>query len=270
MDDKHNQVAKWLSKLSPNGYPSYELCEKTIDILHNMMRKNQQYDEYLRMEIEDADAKRLGYECEAKRIEHLLSDLDVTPSSLSTDVSGKLKALVNVTQVLDAQNTSTVRIPVGMCELLKENSQAKISLEKYEACIALLTQQMLTCQKLKEKLEKTLHLIKKDLNQQDEELRNNEEKINLSKSETGECQKKVGQFESTLASNGYSLEITHEELFKQYQHLKTLEKEFLDLKTILDGYHDLPPDVSQAVEKLSAAKVQLNEIEINFRRHLNE
>ena len=126
MEEKHRCVRLWLEQtFVDQPIPQYEITEKTINILYNLMLKNQLCDRQARVVIEDHQQKVEEYNTEAQRLSRILHQVGLSSASLSQSGFMSLRTMASVALLLQLKDASTTNYLLGLCAL--SQSSMKVS-----------------------------------------------------------------------------------------------------------------------------------------------
>ncbi|NWW28100.1 HAUS1 protein, partial [Falcunculus frontatus] len=102
------QVTLWLKKIyGDKPVPVYEVNERTVDILHEVMECSEERDRDVSLLIEDMKDQATKYEAEANYWQDILGEsLGLSVGSLSQEAAAVLDDLVECAMVLEVEDTS--------------------------------------------------------------------------------------------------------------------------------------------------------------------
>ncbi|NXF82474.1 HAUS1 protein, partial [Sclerurus mexicanus] len=237
------QVALWLKKIyGDRPIPVYEMNERTVNILHDLMELNEARDRDISLLIEEMKDQETEYDAATKEMQDILEhDLGLSINSLSRKARRFLNDLVRSAMALDTKDTSLTSFFCainGMTwELFETESKNREMQQKLNT--------------IKKKLAAVLTMEKRVL----EDIKNVEEhqKAEIVKIESRshnlkflrdknlELKIRIRNAEEELIRRGMDRSLTHEALVQLSEELVPLQKKVASLKEELKNYYDLPP-----------------------------
>ncbi|KFP78028.1 HAUS augmin-like complex subunit 1, partial [Acanthisitta chloris] len=237
------QVALWLKKIyGHQAIPEYEVNERTVDILHDIMEYNEANDRDASFLIENMKEEVTEYEEEAKHMQNvLIQSLGLNPASLSRESFQFFSDLVDSAVTLEMKDTSLSSFFCAIndmtSELFETESQNKeIALKLKNIRVKLSAALMLEL-----RLQKDLAKAKKYLEIHNSKAKTRSKNKRYLINKTGDLKCRIKTAEEELIALGLDQALTHKDLAKQSEELVALQKNLKLLKKKLKYYHDLPP-----------------------------
>ncbi|NXH83257.1 HAUS1 protein, partial [Edolisoma coerulescens] len=242
------QVTLWLKKIYGDvPIPVYEVNERTVDILHEVMECNEERDNDVLLLIEDMKDQAARYEAEAEYWQDILGEgLGLSLGSLSQEATMVLNDLVESAMALEVEDTSLTSfycaINYTTSELFKTESRNQELELKLTTLMKKLTKALMMEKQLEEDIEKIIESQK--VESAKAEIRSKTLKFLEDKSE--DLKIRIKDAEEQLIAVGLDRSLTHEALMKASEELAAMQKEMEPLKEEVKSYHDLPPSIPLA------------------------
>lgn len=263
-------IQVWLEKVfGGDSVPAYELNQRTIQTLYKLMKLNEARDKDVSIIVEDMRQKTEEYNSEARRIEDVMKTINLPIASLSQSGVMSLRTLANVALLLQTKDVSETSYLLALqhlhTDLHKTNEELK--------CAERLTQTLI------EKNKRAVHkynLLKKAADDLEEQKVKQRPEIERRAKESGflyskakEYKEKVNQFQNELVRSKADPAIHHSALVKMSEELQSLVNQLSPLKTKLQTYHSLPPDVSLTKVKIEELRQELARLEAELSRRID-
>lgn len=270
MNKEHQEVQVWLEKVfGGDSVPSYELNKKTVRILYKLMKLNEMKDNDTQLVIDDLRQKTDEYNVEARKLESILKSINLPIAGLSQSGVTSLRTLAKVALLLQTKDVSESSYMLSLQHLHDElyNTSEELKLEER------------VIQALVEKTKMAIHKynsLKKaaeDLNQQKSkqypEMEKRAKESGFLHSKAKEYKEKVHQFQNELIKSKTDPSIYHGALVKTSEELQTLKDQLAPLKSKLQTYHSLPPNISLTKVKIEELKHELTRLETELSRKID-
>ncbi|NXB11456.1 HAUS1 protein, partial [Cnemophilus loriae] len=237
------QVTLWLKKIYGDvPVPEYEVNERTVDILHEVMECNEERDKDVSLLIEDMKDRAAKYEAEAEYWRDILGEsLGLSEGSLSQEATTALTDLVESAMELEVEDTSLTSFYSAINYMTSELFKTKSKNQEMELKLKNLTRKLTSALTMEKQLEEDIEKIKEsqEAEKAKAEIRSKNLKFLEDKSE--DLKIRIRDAEEQLVAAGLDQSLTHEALVKSSEELAALQKELEPLKKELASYHDLPP-----------------------------
>ncbi|XP_058681753.1 HAUS augmin-like complex subunit 1 isoform X2 [Poecile atricapillus] len=247
-EEKLIRVTLWLKKIYGDmPIPEYEVNERTVEILHEVMECNEERDRDVTLLIEDMKDRATKYEEEAKYWQDILGEsLGLSEGSLSLEAITDLTDLVESAVELKVEDTSLTSFYSAINNMTSELYETKSENEKLELELKTLTKKLTSALMMEKKLEEDIEKLK--------------ESQEAEKAEA-EIQLKDLKF---LENKSVDLKIR----ISDAEELAALEKEIEPLKNEVASYHDLPLSIPLARVKVEEARKELKALEEELTREV--
>ncbi|XP_063591271.1 uncharacterized protein LOC134768381 isoform X1 [Penaeus indicus] len=260
MDIKHKEVLQWLHEVyGEEQIPVYEKNERSINILHNLMKASKRSEDNAKVLAADYTKKAAEYSAEAMQKRNWLDALKFKPNDLSEESQKSLAALANTAQVLDVQTPTSTNIVLALNQLEMDHMKVVNELEQEKgrkACLLEMSQQL--SRKLEE-IKRISQQAEATWMLQQEELSRDAKRQQFSREKSNNYAADITHYEAKLRQVGLSKEITHSHLCAKWADLQALEKQVKELEQQLQNY-TLPPDMALAEVKVQEARLELASI----------
>ncbi|NXR79827.1 HAUS1 protein, partial [Pycnonotus jocosus] len=236
------QVTLWLKKIYGDmPIPEYEVNERTVDILHEVMECNEERDKDIMLVIEDMKDQTTKYEAETKYWQDILGEgLGLSVGSLSQEAMTDLIDLVESAMELEVEDTSLTSFYSAINYMSSELYKTKSKNEEMELKLKTLTKKLTSALTLEKKLEEDVKKLKESQEAQKAKAESRSKNLKFLEDKSKDLKIRIADAESELVAMGLDQSLTHEALMKSSEELAALLKEIEPLKKELASYHDLP------------------------------
>ncbi|XP_033634493.1 HAUS augmin-like complex subunit 1 [Asterias rubens] len=270
VSEKHREVRAWLERAFAGApIPQYEINKRTMEILHGLMVKNQERDQEAQIVMEDCQQKTEEYHAEAVRLAGILQSVGLSATSLSQSGNVSLRTLASVAQTLgikDASTSSYLLATMEMSRVAMETDEARQKEKRLSEQLFTKTKAaLIKCNTLK----KALQALEDQAEYQGPELEKKGQQAGVLNSKAREYTSQLHQLQAQLDQSSVEPSLYHQSLVKLSEELAALNTELAPLKSKLDSYHNLPPDVSLARVKIEEAKRELGRMEAELSRNID-
>ncbi|NWR95574.1 HAUS1 protein, partial [Furnarius figulus] len=237
------QVALWLKKIYRNRpIPSYEVNERTADILHGLMELNEARDRDISLVIEEMKDQEAVYDARTKETQDILQhDLGLSIVSLPRKTRRVLRGLVRSAVALDAKDTSLTSLFCAINDMNQELFETKSKNRIMKQTLNTIRKKLAAVLTMEKRV---LEDIKKVEEQQQAEIIKIESRsrnMKFLRDKGLELRIRIRNAEKEIISRGMERSLTHEALVQMSQELVPLQKEVESLKKKLKNFYDLPP-----------------------------
>ncbi|NWS06742.1 HAUS1 protein, partial [Motacilla alba] len=253
------QVTLWLKKLYEGvPVPEYEVNERTVDILHEIMECNEETDRDIMLLIEDMKDRTSKYEAEAEYWQDILGEsLGLFEGSLPEDAAKDLTDLVEGAMELEVEDTSLTSFYSAINDMTLEMYKTKSKNEEMEHKLRILTRKLNSALMVEKQLEEDIEKLKKSQEEQKAKAEVQSKNMKFLEDKSKDLKIRICDAEDELVARGLDQSLTHEALMKSSEELAALYKEIEPLKTELASYLDLPPSIPLAQVKVEEARKEL-------------
>ncbi|NXP86454.1 HAUS1 protein, partial [Passerina amoena] len=237
------QVTLWLKKLYGGvPIPEYEVNERTVDILHEIMESNEERDKDVMLLIEDMKERTSKCEAEADYWQDIIREtLGYLEGSMSKEANDDLTDLVQSAIELDVEDTSLSSFYSAINDMTLEMYKTKSKNEEMEQKLRTLTKKLTSALMVEKQLEKDIEKLKKSQVAQQAKAETQSKTMKFLEAKSKDLKIRICDAEAELVASGLDQSLTHEALVKSSEELVALREEIEPLKTELASYHDLPP-----------------------------
>ncbi|KAM6036722.1 HAUS augmin-like complex subunit 1 [Theristicus caerulescens] len=271
MEEKLQRVTAWLKKIYENQpIPEYEVNERTVDILYEIMECNEARDRDVSLLIEDMKQKATEYEAEANYLQGILTEsLDLSPGSLSSEGASFLDVLVDSAMVLETKDTSLGSFFCAINDMTSELYATESKNRELEAELTSMRKKLTAALMLEKQLEQDLKKTEDLLEAENIKADRESQTLQFLKRKSEDLRIRVKHAEEQLAAVGLDESLTHEALVSLSEKVAGLQEEIVPLKEKLKAYLDLSPSHSLAQVKIEELKRELNALESEFSKEIN-
>ncbi|NXI80934.1 HAUS1 protein, partial [Rhipidura dahli] len=237
------QVTLWLKKLYGNKpVPRYEVNERTVEILHEVMEFNEERDRDVLLLIKDMKDRAAKYEEEAKYWQDILEEsLGLSLDSLSEEATADLNDLVESAMALEVEDTSLASFYSAINNMTSELLETKSKNQEMELKLKTLTKKLISALKMEKQLEEDIKKIMESQKAEEAKAASRSKNFIFLKKKTEDLKIKIKDAEKKLIAAGLDQSLMHEALVKLSEELAEMQKEVEPLKKEVESYHNLPP-----------------------------
>ncbi|XP_009700956.1 PREDICTED: HAUS augmin-like complex subunit 1, partial [Cariama cristata] len=264
------QVTLWLRKIhGDQPVPQYEVNARTVDILYELVECNEAKDRDVSLLIEDMKEKAAEYEAEANYLQGLLTEiLELSLSSLSSEGTSYLNALVNSAMTLETNDTSLTSFFCAIDDMTSELYTTESKNREMELALSNSRKKLTTMLTLEKQAEEDLKKTEEHLEIEKTKADSRSQNLQYLKDKSEDLKIRINVAEEQLAAMGLDELLTHESLVSLSEKLAGLQEEIVQLKKNLEFYLDLPPNLSLAQVKIEEVKRELNVLEAEFSKQI--
>ncbi|XP_041279489.1 HAUS augmin-like complex subunit 1 [Onychostruthus taczanowskii] len=268
--EKLTRVTLWLKKLY-NGVPIpvYEVNERTVDILHEVMKCNEERDKDVMLLIEDMKDRASKYEEEADYWYNILQQtLGFFESSLSEEATNDLFDLVGSAVELEVENTSLTSFYSALNDMTSELYKTKSKNDEMEWKLKILTKKLTSALMVEKHLEEDVEKLKTSQKAEQAKDEIHSKTLKFLQDKSKDLRIRIRGAEGELIARGLNKSLTHEALMKSSEKVAALRKEIEPLKREVASYLDLPPSIRLARVKVEEAKRELKALDEELTREI--
>ncbi|XP_063278338.1 HAUS augmin-like complex subunit 1 isoform X1 [Prinia subflava] len=269
-EEKLIRVTLWLKKIYGDvPIPEYEVNERTVDILHEVMECNEERDKDVMLLVEDMKDRATKYEAETEYWRDILGEsLGLSVGSLSQEATTDLTDLVESAMELEVEDTSLTSFYSAINYMSSELYETKSKNEEMELKLKILTRKLTSALRLEKQLEEDIKEIKESQEAEKAKAEIQSKNLKFLEDKTKDLKISISDAEAELVGRGLDQSLTHEALMKSSEELATLLKEIEPLKKELASYHDLPPSIPLALVKVEEARKELKALDEELTREI--
>ncbi|NXB57046.1 HAUS1 protein, partial [Struthidea cinerea] len=237
------QVTLWLKKLyGDKPVPRYEVNERTVDILHEVMECNEETDKDVSLLIQDMKDQATKYEAEAKYWQDILEEsLGLSVDSLSQEATMVLNDLVESAMALEVEDTSLTSFYGAINYMASELFKTKSRNQEMELKLKNLTKKLISALMMEKQLEEDIEKITESQKAETAKAASRSKNLIFLEKKSEDLKIRIKDAEKKLIAAGLDQSLTHEALVKLSEELAALQKKVKPLKKEVKSYHDLPP-----------------------------
>ncbi|NXJ22461.1 HAUS1 protein, partial [Dicrurus megarhynchus] len=237
------QVTLWLKKLYGDmPVPRYEVNERTVDILHEVMECSEERDRDVSLLIEDMKDQAAKYEAEAKYWQDILEEsLGLSVDSLSEEATMDLNDLVESAMALEVEDTSLTSFYSAINYMSSELFKTKSKNQEMELKLKTLTKKLTSALMMEKQLDEDIKKVVESQKAESAKAESRSKNLTFLEKKSEDLKIRIEDAEKKLIDTGLDQSLTHEALVKLSEELAAVQKKLSPLKKEVESYHDLPP-----------------------------
>lgn len=251
------QVTGWLESVFDGPIPQYEICPETIDILHNLMKSNQQAETFADLLIEDLEQKSAEYAAETQYYGQIFSSVNVRPEDLSPSTQSNLRVLTDLAATLNIKDGSDTSYLLAITSLKRESLKLSDTRKRVLYVGSQLYDKTKLAQKKASVLERNLQLLEEQCALHEKATTSRVKEAKFMRGKAREYAKTIQAYQAKIPKNY----VSHESLVEKSEFLQELKNKLVPLKSRLNGYHSLPPNINLTKVKIEEVRREVANIE---------
>ncbi|NXY62450.1 HAUS1 protein, partial [Callaeas wilsoni] len=210
------QVTLWLKKIYGDvPVPEYEVNERTVDILYEVMECNEERDKDVSLLIEDMKDRATKYEAEAEYWRSILEEsLGLSKNSLSQEATAALTDLVESAIALEVEDTSLTSFYCAINHMTSELLKTKSKNREMELKLKTLTKKLTSALTLEKQLEEDIKKIKEFQEAENAKATIRSKNLKFLEDKSEDLKIRIMDAEEKLVATGLDQSLTHEALMK--------------------------------------------------------
>ncbi|XP_054139350.1 HAUS augmin-like complex subunit 1 [Melozone crissalis] len=161
--EKLTRVTSWLKKIyGAERVLEYEVNERTVDYLHEIMESDEERDKYVMLWTEDMKDRTSKYKAEAHYCHDILEEsLGYLEDNMSKEDDDDLPDVVQNAAELNMEDTSLTSLYSAIHDMTLELCETKSKNEEMEQKLRTLTKKLTSALMMEKQLEKEIENLKK-------------------------------------------------------------------------------------------------------------
>lgn len=259
---KHNQVFTWLQQVFGQDHiPQFEINSFTLNVLERLAKRNLKQNKHAELVTKDHTQKTVEYSAEVERLSRITEQVGLPVSCMSQSGRMSLKTLASMALLLGTKDCSTSSLLLGIAEQNQALSAAVDANTEEKRLLSRLVVKTKKAQADASDLQRSLDGLQDQIALQTPQLKKNAQETDFVKLKCKEYEKSNRELEGYQSKAQLDSSIYHNSLVKKAEEVRLIEEKMKPMKRKLEGYHSLPPDISQAKVKVEEAKMQLEMLE---------
>lgn len=257
-----DQVHKWLKTVYKNeNIPSFEINNKTLNILHCIMVRAQQKEKYSQIIMNYLKDKAIEYNLAAEKLSEILQQVKI---NLPTEIQSDISSIASAASVLQLKHISLGSFLHEIERIFAE--KAKISESFKEECniSGKLSTDSISMQQKLQQLQKELKDVESWSKDNQHEIHSNKKYSSFLKSKVKEYDKELNHLEKYLQKMQIDPSIYHGNLVKKSKSIKELKDKLNSVQMKLQCSANLPANEDLARVKIAEAEMELEKLEKEF------
>ncbi|NXB86817.1 HAUS1 protein, partial [Vidua chalybeata] len=210
------QVTFWLKKLYDGvPIPEYEVNERTVDILHEVMECNEERDRDVMLLIEDMKEQTSKYEAETEYWQDILQEsLGFSEGNLSKEATEDLMDLAASALELKVEDTSLTSFYCAINDMTSELYETKSRNEEMELKYKTLSKKLTSALMMQKQIEEDVEKLEKFQSAEKAKAETQSSTVNFLKVKSKDLKIRIRNAEDELVGRGLDQSLTHEALMK--------------------------------------------------------
>ncbi|NXC24636.1 HAUS1 protein, partial [Campylorhamphus procurvoides] len=237
------QVTLWLKKIYGDWpIPTYEVNERTVDILHGLMELNEARDRDISLVIEEMKDQEARYDAETKEMQDILQhDLGLSIYSLSRKARKCHKDLVKSAMAVDAKDTSLTSFFCAINDMTWELYDTEYKNRIMARKVNTLKKKMAAVLAMEKRVQEDIKKVEEQQKAERIKIESRSRNLKFLRDKTLELNIRIRNAQEELISRGMDRSLTHDALVQLYQEVVPLQEKVASLKKELKNFYDLPP-----------------------------
>ena len=263
MNSHHSFVRSWLESIfgdSGDPIPSYEVSESNLSFLYELSSLSQSRTREAQL-LGNLHRKQISeYKAESDRLNKALGVVGLDPHRLSGPVEKFAEVLTDLSLVLDLDDPSENEVCLRLSEIQVRSSGIPVR------DLRLVKSQKEEKKKLLEALKElsqnqvNLKTIEANSRRHEENSQQSKKKLLFMEQKQKEYLRTLEKYDALLKRNGFQKELQHDVLVVLKKQLDSLKETYAPLKSKLDSYEELPPNLELAMVKVAEAQKGLDDL----------
>ncbi|PRP76555.1 HAUS augmin-like complex subunit 1-like [Planoprotostelium fungivorum] len=278
LEDKYKVVLGWLKYKYGNDIPPWEVTADNIQIMYDLATLNQirtaQVQAKTQFMLEILQEYKVETDMMRQTIDHL-GVKKMLPSITSSDSSTSslhqvVRSLTASAVELDLKDTETSSFFFAINRLHSDQNDLVDRQRSVDRSHRVMKQKLSQAQTALNSLQKILKETKLNAEKTRDLMKKQKEESPYYDQKQAEYTEELSELQEKLTASGLKREIMHPALVQLRSELDEVQQEDSEIRSKLDVYNDLPPDVALAEIKITEAKRRYNEMEDKLRTAISE
>ncbi|NWV02162.1 HAUS1 protein, partial [Ptilonorhynchus violaceus] len=237
------QVTLWLKKIYGDvPVPWYEVNERTVDILHEVMECNEESDRDASLVIEDMEDQVAKYEAEGDYWQDVLTEgLGLSVGSLSQETLMVLTDLVESALELDVKDTSLTSFFCAINNTTSELFELRSKNQEMERKLKTIRKKLTSAMMMENQLQEDVKKLEESQKVENAKSESRSKNLTFLRNKSEDMKIRIKDAEEKLIATGLDRSLTHDALMELSEEVTALHKKLEPLKKEVKAYHDLPP-----------------------------
>eukprot|EP00039_Didymoeca_costata_P010798 m.146284 g.146284 ORF g.146284 m.146284 type:complete len:298 (+) comp14966_c0_seq18:185-1078(+) len=259
---RHQVISNWLESIfGRDSVPKFKINAESQELLFYAALNFKANEKFAKLLIEDLEGRTQEYNAEALRLNRLLKNFGIDPTKLGKAARSAVKNITRIADTLHVKDLSTTTITRALQHMDSEIYETE---KKVLALSESIRRKKLHLEQLQRKVsgfDSVLERLEQELLVDEKKHADRIAKTKFFNQKAADYEAQIALLESKLRDNGYSYDISHSGLLQRAKEQQKLSDRGDELKTSLDKYLSLPPDLSLASVKLWEAKEALAKVD---------
>ncbi|NXM28147.1 HAUS1 protein, partial [Oxyruncus cristatus] len=235
------QVSLWLKKIHGDCLtPFYEVDERTVDTLHDIMECCEERERDVSLLIEDMKHQEALHEAATKELQDIFKDLGLSPTSLSREACRCISSLAKSAVILETKDTSLTSLFCAINNMTSEQFETRQKNKEMRRKLAVTKKKLTTALTLKKQLLEDVENTEECQAEENVKRENRSQTMKYIRDKSLEFRIRIRNAERELIARGLDRSLTHDALVQFSEELALLQEEVKSLKKKLKNYLHLP------------------------------
>ncbi|NXE41754.1 HAUS1 protein, partial [Ptilorrhoa leucosticta] len=210
------QVTLWLKNIyGDKPVPKYEVNERTVDILHEVMECNEETDKDVSLLIEDMKDRATKYEEEAKYWQDVLGEsLGLSVGRLSQEAITALNDLVESAMAVEVADTSLTSFYCAINHMTSELFKTESKNQEMQLKLKTLREKIASALMMEKQLEEDIKKIEKSQEAENAKAESQSKNLKFLEDKSEDLKIRIRDAQEKLIAAGLDRSLTHEALVK--------------------------------------------------------
>ncbi|XP_046854163.1 HAUS augmin-like complex subunit 1 [Xenia sp. Carnegie-2017] len=269
MDEKHLKVRSWLESVyQGNVIPPFEVNSTTVSLLYDLACINERKDKAFETIMEELIQRKEEYKHESARLHKITAAVGL--SNLPESSQASVEILANTALNLNLKDTTMSSYILGINNLLRERHLIKKQMKESKYSMKKLLRATKKALLQYNTLKRAYEILENEISLQEPLLKQRRNETDFLKQKSSEYEQQLHHLQSILINVNLKPDLFHKALERKYEDILKVEDELKPLKTKLDNYHSLPPNMSLAKVKLEEARIELETLEEQLTKDIEQ
>lgn len=268
------EVQVWLKEIYKDveyDVPDLEKEDKNvIEYLKRIMIANKKADEESEELTRAQKSLADKYKKKGKDLMEIVKKSNADFNFLPKELDEKFEEIAQLADVLDVEEPNLTNFLLSLSTLKNEEraNEEELGVREYESTVIQKKLEKICAKNLQ--LKRDIEIEENIVAEQEPQLATIQQQLNFLPKKSEEYNVALISLKKQCKAAEYGPTLTHVELVKENEMLKSLQKELKDISAQLAYYKDLPPNESLALERIEQSRLELKSVEDEFERLMTE
>ncbi|XP_071436174.1 HAUS augmin-like complex subunit 1 [Pithys albifrons albifrons] len=264
------RVTLWLKKIYKNQPVAvYEVNERTVDFLHDLMEQNEARDRDMSIVIEDMKHLEAEYDAETEEMKDIFKDLGLSLHSLSRKATRTLNDLVKSAMALDTKDTSLTSFFCAINRMTSELVETESENRDMWWELSNIKRKLMSVLMMEDQILQDIQNLEECQQAERARIESRSHNLKFLRDKSLELKIRIRNAEEELIGRGMERSLTHQALVQSAEELVPLRKKVASMRKEVKNFYDLPPSIPLARVKVEEEKLKLNALEEELSKELD-